>query len=174
MSPENKTQKKQQIFSKYLRLMIYSYLDQINFVFKKASKLSKIERENILNSNILSAERKFVFQFQSAILQNEMLELSTMEAFKKKLQYLITFSSDLTLKTEQMTSYNTFGPFFANFCQYVKSLNEQEFNSQMRRNRRIRVHLGFQMQGFRENIAVNFLPHLNEIEGPSESNKLME
>ena len=57
-----------------------------------------------------------------------MLELSTMEAFKRKLQYLITFSTDLTLKTEQMATYNTFGPFFANFCQYIITLNEQEFN----------------------------------------------
>ena len=74
-------------YTKFLRLAIYSYLHSLEFVFRKATKLSTGERLAILTSNLVAEEKVIRLSF-FRIVEAESL---------KGLDYLIEYSTDLTV-----------------------------------------------------------------------------
>ena len=76
--------------TKFVRLAVYSYLHSLEFVFRKAAKLSSGERLAILTSNLVAEEKIIRLSF-SRVLQ------AHTDGSLKGLDYLVEYSTDLTV-----------------------------------------------------------------------------
>ena len=104
------------------------YLPIFDFTFKKASKLSKEERQSVLTSHIIGSPRKAILKYSQVVKSLTTTFKQSEEKLFESLRYFLDFCNELHLDmVTDVDTYFSAGLLFGKLMDLLRERNQKKF-----------------------------------------------